>query len=126
VIAHSDSGFFSHLLPVSVLRGARQTVCDNGLLLQDPWVEGLKTVAETCDVTGLGEVVAIRVARGEPHLDPASALSSLGFACLRCGLWTLRPYSVAMGPFRFPIQMTVSFHCKMGEEKWAFSNRKRD
>jgi len=38
----------------------------------------------------------------------------------------LRPRSVAMGPFRFLIQMTVSFHCQMGEEKWAFGNCKRD
>jgi len=86
VITHSDSGFFSHILPVSlrVLRGARQAVCDNGLLVQDLWVEGLKTVAETYDVIGLGEVVAIRAARGEPHLDPASALSP--WALLACAV----------------------------------------
>jgi len=38
----------------------------------------------------------------------------------------LRPGSVSMGPFRFPIQMTISSHCHMGAEKWAFGNCKRD
>jgi len=30
-----------------------------------------------------------------------------------------------MGPFRCPMQVTVSIRCEIGEEKWEFGNYKR-
>lgn len=62
----------------------------------------------------------IHVASSELKMIPQDGLSHYHYQILTQLddiLKILRPSSVAMGLFRFPIQMTLSFHCKIGAEK---------